>query len=269
MDIYLNRRSNDNKYFSAMGQSAAWDLLKVAEIVAEKHIRDHFIRARFLGEVKAFADANLHEISNAKSDAQCKAAINNIREESSNISTQGDRLTMGQAKIFLTVSMEKYNKELGYTIDAVNLVVGMVQLAGGVSIATSAFKTASMIGKVAGSYVAISGGSSAAESFFKLKGDNNAPNYLKETYVEAAKFMGFDNKSGLTAYHSMEIISSAYGVFRLGLKPSARRLYRFIPADFRMQVNQMSRASLTLEILVSGNNLRVISGMNFNNESTP
>ena len=41
------------------------------------------------------------------------------------------------------------------------------------------------------------------------------------------------------------------------------------PADFRMQVNQMSRASLTLEILVSGNNLRVISGMNFNNNSTP
>ena len=83
MDIFLNRRGNDNKYFSAMGQSAAWDLHRVAEIVAGKHIRDHFIRARFLGEVKAFANANLHEISNAKSDAQCKAAINNIREESS------------------------------------------------------------------------------------------------------------------------------------------------------------------------------------------
>ena len=40
-------------------------------------------------------------------------------------------------------------------------------------------------------------------------------------------------------------------------------------ADFRMKVNQMIRTSLTLEILVSGNNLRVISGMNFNNKSTP
>jgi len=269
MDIYLNRRSNDNKYFSAMGQSAASDLYRVAEIVAGKHIRDHFIRARFLDEVKAFANANLHEINKSKSDAQCKAAINNIREESNNISTQGDRLTMGQAKIFLTVSMEKYNKELGYTIDAVNLVVGTVQLAGGVSIARSAIKTASLIGKIAGSYVAISGGSSATESLYKLNGDANPPGFLKDAYVGAAKFMGFNKKLGLTAYHSMEIISSAYGVFRLGLKPGAHRLYRFIPADFRIQVNQMSRASLTLEILVSGNNLRVISGMNFNNKSTP
>ncbi|WP_455811297.1 DUF4225 domain-containing protein [Pseudomonas graminis] len=266
MDIYLNRRSNDNKYFSAMGQSAAWDLLKVAEIVAGKHIRDHFIRARFLGEVKAFANANLHEISNAKSDAQCKAAINNIREESSNISTQGDRLTMGQAKIFLTISMEKYNKELGYTIDAVNLVVGTVQLAGGVSIARSAFKTGSMVGKIAGSYIIIGSGTSMLESILKLYGKEDPTNFLKDAYVGVAKFMGFDQRVGLTTYHSMEIISSAYGVFKMSLKADAWRLYKFIPSDFYIQVGRMSKASLMLEVAVSGNNLRFIYGMHSGGE---
>ena len=266
MDIYLNRRSNDNKYFSAMGQSAASDLYRVAEIVAGKHIRDYFIRARFLGEVKAFANANLHEISNAKSDAQCKAAINNIREESNNISTQGDRLTMGQAKIFLTVSMEKYNKELGYTIDAIGLALGMGQFFGGGAIVKSAFDSASVIGKIAGFYVMLSGASSAAENLFKLLGSNSAPNLLRDSYVSIAHFMGFDKKAGLTAYHSMEIMTSAYGVFRMSVKPDAWRLYKFIPADFHMQVNQMNKSFLILKIIGAGNNIRIISSMNSDGE---
>ncbi|MEJ5175594.1 DUF4225 domain-containing protein [Erwinia sp. MYb416] len=266
MDIYLNRRSNDNKYFAAMGQSAASDLYRVAEIVAGKHIRDHFIRARFLDEVKAFANANLHEINKSKSDAQCKAAINNIMEESNNISTQGDRLTMGQAKIFLTVSMEKYNKELGYTIDAVNLVMGTVQLAGGVSIARSAIKAGSMVGKIAGSYIIISSGTSMLENILKLYGKEDPPNFLKDAYVGVAKFMGFDRRIGLTTYHSMEIVSSAYGVFKMSLKADAWRLYKFIPSDFYIQVGRMSKASLMLEVVVSGNNLRLIYGMHSGGE---
>lgn len=257
MDIYLNRRRNDNKYFSAMGQSAASDLHRVAEMVARKHIRDRFIRARFLGEVKAFANANLHEISNAKSDAQCKAAINNIREESNNISTQSDRLTMGQAKIFLTVSMEKYNKELGYTINAIGLVVGAGQLYGGGLI----MKSASAVGKIAGFYVAISGLSTARESYLKLRGDKDSSGFLKDAYVSAANFIGLDKKAGLTAYHSMEITSSAYGVFRVSLKSNAWRLYKFIPSDFYMQISRMSKASLALKMIGAGNDLRVISGM--------
>ncbi|MBK4724321.1 MULTISPECIES: DUF4225 domain-containing protein [Erwiniaceae] len=264
MDIYLNRRSNDNKYFSAMGQSAASDLYRVAEIVAGKHIRDYFIRARFLGEVKAFANANLHEISNAKSDAQCKAAINNIREESNNISTQGDRLTMGQAKIFLTVSMEKYNKELGYTIDAVGLALGAGQFFGGTMIFKGALESASLIGKVAGVYVMVSGFSSGKESYSKLVGDDDQNDFLKDTYVRIAKFMGFDKKIGLTAYHSMEIISSAYGVFRMSLKSNAWRLYKFIPSDFQMQVNRMSKALLTLKIIGAGNEMKLIFEMHSN-----
>ncbi|MFK8258616.1 DUF4225 domain-containing protein [Erwinia sp. AnSW2-5] len=266
MDIYLNRRSNDNKYFSAMGQSAASDLHRVAEIVGGKHIRDHFIRARFLGEVKAFANANLHEISNAKSDAQCKAAINNIKEESNNISTQGDRLTMGQAKIFLTVSMEKYNKELGYTIDAVGLALGAGQFFGSGAIVKSAFDSASVIGKIAGFYVMASGASSTSESLLKLLGSDSAPNLLRDSYVGIAHFMGFDKKAGLTAYHSMEIITSAYGVFRMSVKPDSWRLYKFIPSDFYIQVGRMSKASLMLEVVVSGNNLRFIYGMHSGGE---
>ena len=38
MDIYLNKRDNGNKYFSAMGQSAAYDLLRVADDGAGKNI---------------------------------------------------------------------------------------------------------------------------------------------------------------------------------------------------------------------------------------
>ncbi|BCQ43372.1 hypothetical protein ERHA55_08990 [Erwinia rhapontici] len=78
--------------------------------------------------------------------------------------------------------------------------------------------------------------------------------------------MGFDLRIGLTTYHSMEIVSSAYGVFKMSLKADAWRLYKFIPSDFYIQVGRMSKASLMLEVVVSGNNLRFIYGMHSGGE---
>ncbi|MGV3346872.1 DUF4225 domain-containing protein [Enterobacteriaceae bacterium LUAb1] len=78
-----------------------------------------------------------------------------------------------------------------------------------------------------------------------------------------SQIIGFDKKAGLTAYHSMEIITSVYGVFRLTLKPSTWRLFNYMPADFQMQINRMNKASLILKMAGTGNTLRIIYGLPF------
>ena len=50
----------------------------------------------------------------------------------------------------------------------------------------------------------------------------------------------------------------------MSLKSNAWRLYKFIPSDFQMQVNRMSKALLTLKIIGAGNEMKLIFEMHSN-----
>ncbi|WP_395303100.1 DUF4225 domain-containing protein [Pectobacterium zantedeschiae] len=122
MDNYLNRNSVNNQYFLAMAQAASFDLIKTARIVSARHINDLFLKAKFEDEIRRFSNGNLDIVRNASSSSECQVAINNIKEECANIEKQGTMLSLEKAKVFITINMEKREKELGYTINAIGVI---------------------------------------------------------------------------------------------------------------------------------------------------
>lgn len=256
MDNYLNRNSVNNQYFLAMAQAAAFDLIKTARIVSSRHINDLFLKAKFEDEIRRFSNGNLGIVRNANSSSECQIAINNIREECANIEKQGTMLSLEKAKVFITINMEKREKEIGYTINAIGVIVGGAQFVSGVGIIAGA---TTYIGRFIGAHIAFAGASSSIESFFHLIGQDNEIGFMKSGYMHTAEFLGFDKKSGLLAYHSVDLATSFYGIVKLTLKPDAWRLFRYIPSDYYRKINTMSRASLMLKMVGAGNKIRIMS----------
>ncbi|WP_411569839.1 DUF4225 domain-containing protein [Pectobacterium cacticida] len=135
-------------------------------------------------------------------------------------------------------------------------MVGGAQIFSGVGIAYSA---TGYLGRFVGAHIALAGASSSIESFLHLIGRDNEVGFMKSGYMHTAEFLGFDKKSGLLAYHSVDLITSFYGIVKLTLKPDAWRLFRYIPSDYYRKINTMSRASLMLKIVGAGNKIRVMS----------
>ncbi|MBW7981299.1 DUF4225 domain-containing protein [Enterobacillus tribolii] len=258
MDISFNSRQRSNDYYLAIAQAARYRLIRTADIVAFRHLKDPIIKHRFKQELIDFINENLDTIRKAKNDLECKSAISNINEECFNLEKQGTMLSLEKAKVFLTVRMERHQKEIGYTIEAINIVLGGAQVVSGAGIL---YKATTTIGKLAGTHVIFSGADIATENISKLMGDREAIGFMKNGYMGTAAFFGFDKKVGLIAYHSVDMGTSLYGIFKLTRKPDARRLYRYISSDFYRQVNNMSRAALTLKFISSGNKIRIISGI--------
>ncbi|EKN4745831.1 DUF4225 domain-containing protein [Yersinia enterocolitica] len=259
MDIYLNRRERDNNYFLALAHSAANDLMKTAKIVSSRHIKDFFLKARFESEVKQLSDGNLNIIRNAKTDSECRAAISNIQEECANIERQGTMLSLDRAKVYITINMEKYNNEIGYTINAIGVVGGGLQAISGAGLIV---KSGFVIGKLAGAHLTLSGASTVAEKVYHLLGQDNYVGFMEKGYRITAKFMGFEPKAGSMAYHAVDMASSLYGVVALSLKPDVWRLYKYIPSDYYRNFTKMSQGALMLKFAGAGNKIRIISDIN-------
>lgn len=69
-----------------------------------------------------------------------------------------------------------------------------------------------------GAHIVFTGTSSSIESFFHLIGNDNEIGFMKSGYIRTAEFLGFDKKSGLLAYHSVDLVTSFYGIVNLTLK---------------------------------------------------
>nr|WP_277628892.1 DUF4225 domain-containing protein [Pantoea allii] len=61
-------------------------------------------------------------------------------------------------------------------------------------------------------------------------------------------FFGFDQKRGEIAYRSMDLVLSAYGMFRLIRKPETFRLFYYINSDFVWGIKDMSRFESGVEM---------------------
>ncbi|WP_250116836.1 DUF4225 domain-containing protein [Pectobacterium quasiaquaticum] len=127
------------------------------------------------------------------------------------------------------------------------MIVGGAQFVSGFGILAGA---TTYIGRFMGAHIVFTGTSSSIESFFHLIGNDNEIGFMKSGYIRTAEFLGFDKKSGLLAYHSVDLVTSFYGIVNLTLKPDAWRLFRYIPRDYCRKINTMSRASLMLKIIV-------------------
>ncbi|CRG52252.1 DUF4225 domain-containing protein [Yersinia wautersii] len=259
MDIYLSGQKRNNDYFLSMGEIVANDLIRKSKALSTRHIKDFFIRTRFENEIKVFSDNNLNAIKTAKSDHECKTAINNIKVECYNLEKQGTLLSLKQAKVFVSVKIEEHDGIVGYIINGIGVIVSGVQVAIGAGILFTSIPTGNLLGIVAGAHIFISGVSSVVENIDKLRGNKDAVGFMPNIYMNGAEFFGFDRKTGMLAYYSMDFTTSFYGILKFSLKPEAWRLFDYLPTDHYRKINTMSKSALMFKMATSANKIRTIS----------
>lgn len=172
-------------------------------------------------------------------------------------------LSLDRAKVYITINMGKYNNEIGYTINAIGVVISGIQVGTGLGLI---IKSGFILGKLAGAHLVVSGASTAAENFLHLLGDDEYTGVMEKGYRATAKFMGFEPKAGSMAYHAVDMASSLYGVVALSLKPDIWRLFKYIPSDYYRNYTKMSQGALLLKIAGAGNKVRIISDINEHDE---
>lgn len=120
------------------------------------------------------------------------------------------------------------------------------------------FATGNIIGVGAGFMLTLHGINSIEEKVYALMGYENHTGLIKQGYVATAEFMGFDPRIGREAYTGMDIALSAYGLFKLTLKPDAWRLYRYIDSDYTNYFRTISKAALALKVISNGPKIKLI-----------
>ncbi|AIR85246.1 DUF4225 domain-containing protein [Pantoea rwandensis] len=247
MDNYWNK-NRFSDYFLTMGNLQANQLVSLANNLSLIHLKDGMLRMRFHDEVRDFANLQLTTIRSSTSDEQCQECIQNLKQESHNLTLQDRMLRSGQATISASVKFYHDNEKIiGYVIDAIGVVLGTLQIVAGVGIVAGSLATGNVVGMLAGSALVANGAGSTIESIDKLRGIPNPSNPVKEAYEDTAEFFGFDSRLGLLAYQVVDLTTSYYGIFKLTLKPESWRLFKFLPTDYYRKVQVMSKPALALK----------------------
>lgn len=248
MDIYLNQY-RFTSYYLAMAQIDANSLWNIATQVAGIHLKDGLTRIRFLDEIKAFINAQLTGIKQAKDDNVCNECIKNLKAERENLQIQDRMLRTGEAYVVAAVKLyEKNEKIVGYVISGIGVIVGGLQIAGGITMAIGSVGSMNVLGMLAGATLVFHGTSNLLENIDKLVGAEHPRNIAQDAYMGVAQFLGFERKTGMLAYQSMNLATSMYGLFSPMLKPEAWRLYSWLSTDFYRKVSTLSRPALAIEI---------------------
>ncbi len=122
-------------------------------------------------------------------------------------------------------------------------------LAGG-GIASASLFTGNIVGVIAGASLVLHGLNNIQESTANIINNRDGNSgFLRDGYAATAKFLGFEAKTGIVAFSSMDLMLSGYGLGRMVLKPDAWRLFRFIPADYIRNIKTMGAPALTIEAL--------------------
>lgn len=219
-----------------------------AESIANKHFSDPFVRDNFKLDISNFIAANLRFFDSAKDDRDRKEVIYNLSEEKNNLLRQSNDLTLGNAKVYVAAKIEEFNDKYGYLIDGIGVLIGTGQIIGGLALTVGSVSLANPIGVVIGVHVILAGLDSASESILRLRGNQHAVGFMKTTYMDSAEFLGFTRKEGLIAYHAIDGITSVYGLAKLVVKPSARRLFHYMPNEYIRKFQTLSKAALTLKL---------------------
>ncbi|HDL6887651.1 TPA: DUF4225 domain-containing protein [Yersinia enterocolitica] len=258
MDIGLSSRDRNNNYFYAMAKIEANNLVNLSRRVSFNHISDAFLRIKFENDIKEFAERNLTFIRNAKTDLECKEGIENIKNECYHVSTQDSMLSLKQAKVYISAKIEQHDKIIGYVIDGIAVILGGMQLVAGLGIVAGSIASGNIVGTIVGAHLILNGASSSIAGIERLKGNKNAIDFMQDTYMGAAEFLGFERKTGMMAYYTADLTTSFYGVIKLSLKPDAWRLYRYLPADYYRKISRMTKPALAIQGIKATNKLRVI-----------
>ncbi|EEQ05818.1 hypothetical protein yberc0001_36030 [Yersinia bercovieri ATCC 43970] len=258
MDIGLSLQSRNNNYFYAMAKIEADNLINLSRRVSFNNIKDVFLRMKFENDIKEFAQKNLTFIRNARTDNECKEGIDNLKMECYHLSRQDSMLSLKQARVYISAKIEEHDKVVGYVIDGIAVILGGMQLVAGLGIIAGSIATGNVVGTIVGVHLILNGASSSIAAIERLKGNENATDFMQDAYMGTAEFFGFERKTGMLAYYTADLTTSFYGVIKLSLKPDAWRLYKYIPSDYYRKINSMSKPALAIQGVKAANKLRVI-----------
>jgi hypothetical protein len=247
MDYWKPNRFKD--YFLTMAHAEANQLLNTANHLSMIHLLNGYNRTQFQEEMKVFVNAQIETIKSGCSDDECQQCIQNLKEERKNLVTQDHLIRTRQATLQASVQFVQRGDFWGYVINGVGVVLSGLQVVAGFGVMAVSAATGNIIGVGFGAMLSLHGINGVQESVINvITGKNDAQGFLKEGYIGAAKFLGFDQKTGQIAYSSMDLALSAYGMFRLILKPQTFRLFYYLNSDFVRGVRDMSRFELGVEI---------------------
>jgi len=247
MDYWKPNRFSD--YFLTMANAEANELISFANHLSFIHIKNGLNRIQFQDEIKLFVDTQIEIIRKGSSDDECQKCIQNLKEEYKNLHKQDQLLASGQAVLQASIHFVKEGDFWGYIINGVGVVLSGLQVVAGFGVMAASAATGNIIGVGFGAMLSLHGVNSIQESIINLiTHKNDAQGFLKEGYIGAARFLGFDQKTGDIAYSGMDLALSAYGMFRLIRKPDVFRLFYYLDADFVLGMKDMSRFELGVEI---------------------
>ncbi len=248
MDIHLNQKSRFIEYYQAIAMTNSDKLLRVARDVSRFVLRDALVRARFENEIKDFISEQMKIIKSARTESDCKLAIDNLNKECSHLLEQDLMLKTKRAKTVVSIELKKDRDTWGYVINGIAIVLSGFQVVGGLALGVSSVTSMNIIGVVAGATMFMHGLNSFQEAFDNLEnGTNSSTGFLQGSYIATAEFLGFDKKIGALAYNFMSLGLSGYGMLRVVLKPDAWRLFRHIPSDYVRNIKTMGYGSLAIE----------------------
>lgn len=253
MDYWKKDRFTD--YFLTMANAEANELISVAKTISLIHLNDGFVRMEFQDNVQAFINAQMGVIRSGDNDKVCQECIQNLKQEREYLTIQDRMLRSGQAAIHTSIKLVKNGEIWGYIINGIGVVLSGLQVAAGVGF----MATLNPAGIAFGAMLTLHGLNSIQESVDNIrnKTDDNV-GFLKDGYIITAEFLGFDRSVGEIAYNSMDISLSAYGIFKLTLKPQAWRLFYYLNSDYVRNFRNMSSLDLGIEIYNDSNSIKSI-----------
>jgi hypothetical protein len=233
-----------------------------AESIANKHFSDPFVRDDFKRDISNFITENMRFFDMSGNDRDRKEVIYNLSEEKNSLLKQSSELSLGTAKVYINATLDKINNDYGYWIDGFGVIVGTIQSISGGLIVAGSFATGNPVGVVIGIHVFLSGFDSVTESVERLRGNKEAVGFMKDAYMNGAEYLGFSRKQGLIAFHSVDAVTSAYGALKFVVKPSARRLFHYMPNEYVRKFQTMSKTMLTLNFFGTSYKGAVAYGVN-------
>lgn len=140
MDDYWNTRRFSN-YYQVMANLEANQLFSKATEVSLFHLKDGFTRITFQDDIKRIIDTQLGIISSpASTEEQCRNCMITLKEERESLSIQDQMIRSGQAYLVASVEFIKDDKTWHWVINGVGVVLGILQVIGGIGVTEKSFE---------------------------------------------------------------------------------------------------------------------------------
>jgi hypothetical protein len=199
---------------------AASDLVAVGCNISMTHFADGMTRLRFSSIVSSYADEVIQAVDEGLISAW--QGLQELRAEHEEL--------LSKARFYLQ--------------NGVGVVAGVMQVRTGVSVIGSS----GGLGVVAGGVIVGHGANNIYEGLSNIYHGPEVPGSVGP--VRRIYRTILDDYHGDVAYYSIDLFSSAYGVFRKVPKPGSVELFRRDPINYERAYEQMGKLALAFEALI-------------------